>query len=130
MIFFESETLVLSDATEKSITGVHTWVFQQVKIKRTKRWLDGTWRQEGAERALKAGGTHTTRTYIDKRQVIVAHWVDLRTIFEVCMQEGEVRKRGEETGPVVEADGGGYPIEGHVKRDFSGHKGAEAIGIH
>ena len=87
MIFFESETLVLSDATEKSITGVHTWVFQQVKIKRTKRWLDGTWRQEGAERALKAGGTHTTRTYIDKRQVIVAHWVDLRTIFEVCMQE-------------------------------------------
>ena len=37
-----------------------------------------------AKTLLHGAGTQSLRTYMDRRQVTVAEWVDLRPVFEVC----------------------------------------------
>ena len=70
-ILFGEEMCVLSDATEKRIVVFHTDFLQQVKGKQARRRRDGTWRQEGVDRFLKAEGTHAIWTYIKRRQAAV-----------------------------------------------------------
>ena len=45
---------------------------------------DRTWWQISAEKVLEKAGTQSLGTYIERRQVIVAEWVALRPILEVC----------------------------------------------
>ena len=60
---------------------------RQVTGKKARRLGDDNWRKEGPESVLQASGTEPLRDYINKRQVMVAEWVDLQPIFEVCAKE-------------------------------------------
>ena len=65
-----------------------TYVFlRQVMRKQVKRSLDETWKKWGTESELKAAVTQDVRPYIDRIQVVVAHWATLWPIFEVCAQQ-------------------------------------------
>ena len=55
--------------------------------KQARRQRDGTWRRKGSESVLRVAGTQDVQAYIYRRQVTVAQWVALRTIFKVCVQE-------------------------------------------
>ena len=94
MLFFGAEMWVLSTAMDKCSAGVHMGFLQHVTGKNKKRILDGTWIQEGAERILKVARKQAVRKYIDRRQVTVDHWLDLRTILEVCAQKRQVTRVG------------------------------------
>ena len=41
----------------------------------------------GGRKHASGSGEKPLKTYIDKRQATVEEWVDLRHIFEVCMNE-------------------------------------------
>ena len=60
---------------------------------------------------------------------MVSQWVVLRTIFEACMREMGYEGGGAELGPMVAADGGGWPTEGYAKIYFVRRTGTEATGI-
>ena len=100
VILFVAETWVISMTTEKRISGVHMIFLQQVTWKRAKRSSYGTWRQEGSESALKVAGTQEVRMFIDRRQEMVAQWVALRPIFEVCAQQETSYKGGGRRRPL------------------------------
>ena len=51
--------------------------------KRAQRKADGRWEMPIAEVVREAAGTQSDMTYICIRQVMVAQWVALRTIFKV-----------------------------------------------
>ena len=57
-----------------------------------------TWKMEGEERVLQATGTKPLQEYIERRQAIVADWVALLPVFNVCAKETEfeVRRRVQE----------------------------------
>ena len=60
---------------------------QQVK-KSKSNWLrDRSWRKSAAKTVLQGAGKKPLRTYLDRRQEIVAEWVALRPIFYVCARE-------------------------------------------
>ena len=44
-------------------------------------------KSRGAERLLQATGTNILQGYIERRQAMLAEWVALRPIFEVCVKE-------------------------------------------
>ena len=49
-----------------------------------KRKDGGSWETPVAKVVLQATGMQSTATYICLRQEIVAQWVELQTLFEVC----------------------------------------------
>ena len=49
-----------------------------------------TWKKEGEDMVLQATGKNPLRDYTEKRQVTVAEWVALRSIFEVCAKRDGV----------------------------------------
>ena len=51
------------------------------------RLRDGTWETPGAEGVREAAGTQSARTYIERRQATVDHWVALHILFEVCARD-------------------------------------------
>ena len=57
------------------------------------RQKDRTWRQVAVETVLEKAGTQTLETYIERRQAIVAEWVALRPILEVCDKEKAYKRR-------------------------------------
>ena len=52
-----------------------------------QRLGDKNWRKEGTDRVLQAEGTKPLRKIFNKRQAVVAEWVPLQPIFEVCAKE-------------------------------------------
>ena len=52
-----------------------------------RRLGDETWQKEEVDRLIQAAGTKPLPEYINKRQMEVAYWVYLRTIFKVCAKE-------------------------------------------
>ena len=61
--------------------------FRQVTRKQATQWRDRSWQQVPAETVLQGAGRQTLRTYMARRQAIVAEWVATRPIFDVCAQE-------------------------------------------
>ena len=57
-------------------------------MRKKSQWLgDETWWEEGDDSVLQAVGTKHFREYINKKQAMLAEWVALRPIFEVCAKE-------------------------------------------
>ena len=94
VLLFGDETRVLSAATFKNLKGVHVGFLRQVTGIKARRIGDATWTKEGSDRVLQMSGTKTLRRYIDKRQELVAQWVSLLPIFEVCAKETGCEGRG------------------------------------
>ena len=60
---------------------------RQVTGQKEKQNKYGTWISAAAARVLKEAGTQRLGTYIEKQQTIVAEWVVLRPILEICDME-------------------------------------------
>ena len=67
---------------------------------------------------LQAKGTKPLRGYIERRKAMVAEWVFLRPVFEVCVKEMGF-KGGEGARSVVASDSRGEAAEYHAKIDFT-----------
>ena len=74
-----------SDA--EKIEGVHVGFLRKVKGVKDRRLGDETWKKEEVYRVLQAEGTKPIWEYINKRQAMVAGWVALWPIFEVCAKD-------------------------------------------
>ena len=59
---------------------------QATKLK-AKNMKDGSWQKVAAEKVLRGAGTQLLQTYLKRRQVTVAEWLALRTIFDVYARE-------------------------------------------
>ena len=59
----------------------------------------------GGRKRASGGGGGPLKTYIDKRQAIVAEWVDLSPIFGLCAKEKGYKRGWGAPGSVVEAGG-------------------------
>ena len=55
--------------------------------KNSRRQNNGSWQRAALESVLQEVGAQPLQTYIDRRQAIVAEWVELSPIFEVCVKE-------------------------------------------
>ena len=84
---FGSDSWVMSAAMEKMVEGTHTGFLRQITGKRAQRNADETWVTPAAGEVLETAGTQSAATYIGRRQGMVAQWVALRPIFEVCARE-------------------------------------------
>ena len=60
---------------------------RQIMGKRAWRKSDGKWVTTKAEVVWKAAGTQSEMIYIGRRQGMVAQWVALWPIFEVCARD-------------------------------------------
>ena len=81
ILFYGSETWVLSTSTAKRIDGTHTEFLQIITGKRAKHLGDGTWETTGVEGIQEAAETHLDRIYIYLRKASVAQWVALSPLF-------------------------------------------------
>ena len=84
MLFFGSETWVLTEAMLQNIEAVHVGFLRQVTGIKARRFVDKTCQKGGTERVLQAEGTKLLQEYIKKREVAIEEWVALWPIFEVC----------------------------------------------
>ena len=57
---------------------------RQVTGMKAQRLGHKTWKKEGAYRVIQVALTTHVWEYINRRQAMVAEWVALRPIFEVC----------------------------------------------
>ena len=87
VLLFGAEPWMLLAAMLKNIEGVHIGLLQQVMGMKSLTIEEETWTKEGTDRVLQTAGNKPLREYIEKRQVTVSEWVDLRPIFEVCTKE-------------------------------------------
>ena len=71
----------------QKIGGLHMGFLWQVTGMKSLMLGGKTWKKYGSDRLLKAAGTKPLREYINNRQDMVAEWVALRQIFEVCAKE-------------------------------------------
>ena len=59
----------------------------QITVHKENQQKDRTWRSKAVEKVLKDLGTQSLRAYIYNWQAIVAKWVRLQPILEVCDME-------------------------------------------
>ena len=78
---------------------------------------------------IQAEKTKTPREYIYNRQVTIAEWVALRTIFEVCTKDMGYEVGGRIARAVVTAGGCGATTGGHVEKYLGRREGAAVTGI-
>ena len=71
----------------KRLERTHTEFLRLITGKRARRLGDRAWDTPGEEVVREAKGTQSSRTCIERRQVTVAQWVVLHTLFEVCARE-------------------------------------------
>ena len=84
IILYELETWVLQSAIQRKVEGTHTGLLRQIKEKRARRLGDSTWETPEAEGVREAAGMQSEMNYIWRRQAIMAQWVALHLLFEVC----------------------------------------------
>ena len=84
ILLCDSEKWVFLVAMEKKVEGSHTGFLRQITGKQARRIGDGTWEAPEVEVVQEAAAMQSVMTYIGIRQAIVAHWVALQSIFEVC----------------------------------------------
>ena len=75
------------EAVSRKLGGVHVNFLRKIMEQKRKRLMDGTCRSEAASKVLKEAFTQTPGSYIDKRQAMVAEWVMLRKILDICDRE-------------------------------------------
>ena len=68
----------MSEAISRDLEGF--LVGRQRAVQQKNR----TWRQVAADTVLEKTGTQPLETYIERKQAIVAEWVALRPILELC----------------------------------------------
>ena len=78
---------------------------------------------------LHAAVKKPLRDYINKRQAMVAEWVALRPIFEVCAKKTGYEGRGKVSRAMVAIGCYRTTSESHVKIFFGGSVGWEVTGI-
>ena len=84
VLLFGVETWVLLAPMTYRLEGVHVGFLQQVTKSKAKTLRDELWRKAATEKLLQGATTQPLQTYFDRRQAIVAEWVALRPIFDVC----------------------------------------------
>ena len=66
---------------------MNVFFMQQVTKSKAKQLRDGPWRKASTNKVPQGADTRPLHTYLDRRQATVAHWGDLRPIFDVCTRE-------------------------------------------
>ena len=66
VLFFGSETWVLSEAMERKVDVTHTCFLQNITGTLAQRIADGTWETPGAEVVQEAVGMQSVMTYIGR----------------------------------------------------------------
>ena len=84
VLLFGLETWVLMAEMLQKLEGLHVGFLRQVTGTKTQSLGNEPWIKEGADRVLQAAGTKPLWEYLNRRQAMVAEWVALRPIFEVC----------------------------------------------
>ena len=79
--------LGFSSEISQKMEGAHVGFLRKMTGKKVKRQRDGNWRIKALAKALKEARTQTLGAYIDKRQEMVAEWVTLRPILNICDRE-------------------------------------------
>ena len=94
ILLYGLETWVLLVAMEKNIEGSHTDFFRQITRNRAQRIVDRTWKTSREGMVRGTAGKQSEMNYIGRQQSIVAQWVALGPIFEVCAGETGYEESG------------------------------------
>ena len=84
---FGAETWLILAIMAQRLEVVHMGFLQQVTKSKTKLLRDELWQKSEAKKVLQGVDTQPLQTYLEKRQAIVAEWVVLRPIFDVCARD-------------------------------------------
>ena len=87
VLLFGAETWVLTETMIQRLEGAHVSFLRQVTRKQAMQRRDGFCLKVMEEAVLQGAGTHTLRTYVDRKQAIVAEWVASRPIFDVFFRD-------------------------------------------
>ena len=81
ILLYGSYMCVLSESMAKRVEGTHTEFLRMITGKKVGRLGDWTWETPGAKVVQEAAGAQLARIYIERRQVTLAQWVELRPLF-------------------------------------------------
>ena len=101
---------------------VHMGLLRQIIGQREKRKRERTWQSTIAEKFIKEAVIQSLGKYIDKRQKIVAEWVLLRPILEVCNKETGYEGGGRRWDPWWRQTAATKQLISTLKRVFYGGK--------
>ena len=87
VLLFGSDYWALSDVTIRVVEGIHVEFLKNSTGKRSLHQGDGTWETTVLEEVLQETGIQSASNYICPWQVMVAQWMELRPIVEVCASE-------------------------------------------
>ena len=87
VLLFGVENWVLLATMTQRLEEVHIGLLRHVTKLKERRLKDDSWQKVAADRVIQGAGTKPLHTYLYRRQEIVAEWVTLQPIFEVCVRQ-------------------------------------------
>ena len=99
VMLFGSKPWAVLEMMTSTVEVNHISFLKQIMGDKAQRNIEGTWVTPASGEVLREYGAQTAATYIRRRQVTVAQWVDLIPIFEVFAQEQGFKRGGQQRRP-------------------------------